>query len=132
MALTPAQKALLIAGFLSTGFINTLTKKWQMLTCSPTRYPLNADEQKTEGCKDDTKEFNKPWTQNIQMLFGEALVFSVFLVRRPARIQQAREVGEEKKPRRHSIFLCYLLVATSWAQESVALGCCSFPRLCGK
>lgn len=102
--MTRMQKFLLIFGFLSTGSINTMTKKWQYQSCGPTNYPVKAGE--AGDChRAGWKNFHKPWTQNIQMFFGEALVCGIFLSRQSGRRQQAREVGEELQTAPFYIFL---------------------------
>jgi len=114
--MSSTQKCLLIAGFLITGSINTVTKKWQFQSCGPSTYDFSpsekADNMKNCG-KEDWKIFKKPWTQNIQMFFGEALVFGVFLARRPGRAREAREVALENggEVPRQAPFYIFLLPA---------------------
>jgi hypothetical protein len=92
MALSPLQKVFLVAGFLITGSINTLTKKWQFESCGPTVFPASPDEQ--QDCPAGQKEFRKPWTQNIVMFFGEALVITIFLARAPSRARAREQIGQ--------------------------------------
>jgi predicted membrane protein len=92
MALSPLQKVFLVAGFLITGSINTLTKKWQLESCGPTVFPASPDEQ--QDCPAGQKEFRKPWTQNIVMFFGEALVITIFLARAPSRARAREQIGQ--------------------------------------
>eukprot|EP00930_Biecheleria_cincta_P102779 TRINITY_DN94603_c0_g1_i1.p1 TRINITY_DN94603_c0_g1~~TRINITY_DN94603_c0_g1_i1.p1 ORF type:complete len:395 (-),score=53.40 TRINITY_DN94603_c0_g1_i1:13-1197(-) len=92
--MTPMQKILLIVGFLVTGSINTLTEKWQFQSCGPTHHDF--DHIVNKDCNHDGwKHFHKPWTQNLQMFIGEALVIFIFLARRPGA--QARELNQEAK-----------------------------------
>merc|ERR1719428_2771059 len=77
-----------------------MTKKWQLQSCGPTTYTPTAAaaKQRIKDCGSaDMKLFKKPWTQNIQMFIGEALVFGVFLARKPGRARQARELGTENR-----------------------------------
>lgn len=88
--LTQNQKILLIIGFLFTGSINTLTKKFQFDTCSKS---IDVGHSNDDGkCPTGEKKFDKPWSQNICMFMGEALVLSLFCYRRPARME-ARSLG---------------------------------------
>mmetsp|Transcript_133633 Transcript_133633/g.249967 ORF Transcript_133633/g.249967 Transcript_133633/m.249967 type:complete len:394 (+) Transcript_133633:71-1252(+) len=88
------EKIGLIAGFLLTGSINTVTKKWQFQTCGPTN--SETDSPSSGICPEGEKQFHKPWTQNIQMFMGESLLLTVFLARRPAR-HRARAAGTQAK-----------------------------------
>jgi len=102
------QKTLLVAGFLITGSINTMTKKWQYQSCGPTEYSFT--QKQGEGCPPGQKLFAKPWTQNIQMFIGESLVFWVFIARKSGRAKEAREIqlasgGEPAAPAPFYIFL---------------------------
>lgn len=102
--LTGIQKSLLIAGFLITGSINTVTKKWQFQSCGPSIDPV--DDSVAAACgHEGWKPFKKPWFQNLQMFIGESLVIWVFLARKSGRAKQAREVGEEVKRAPFYIFL---------------------------
>lgn len=87
------EKIGLIAGFLLTGSINTLTKKWQFQTCGPSEHAV-ADA--SNPCPEGEKQFHKPWTQNIQMFIGESLLLTIFMARRPAR-RRAREAGTQER-----------------------------------
>eukprot|EP00929_Paragymnodinium_shiwhaense_P008582 TRINITY_DN11253_c0_g1_i1.p1 TRINITY_DN11253_c0_g1~~TRINITY_DN11253_c0_g1_i1.p1 ORF type:complete len:399 (+),score=107.25 TRINITY_DN11253_c0_g1_i1:84-1280(+) len=77
--LSPAAKTALIAGFLTTGSINTLTKKWQFQTCSSSDSPPVGKQGK--GCPEGQKKFDKPWSQNILMFVGESFMMGGYLVR---------------------------------------------------
>lgn len=74
-ALSSRTKFLLIAGFLLTGSINTLTKKFQLVTCSST-FDVG---DKQGNCPANEKPFAKPWTQNLQMFTGESMMMALFL-----------------------------------------------------
>jgi len=120
--MTNMQKNLLIAVFLITGSINTMTKKWQFQSCGPSIYSKftskdiidNADcysaSSATPSPSSDVllRHFHKPWTQNIQMFIGEALVLILFVARKPARareLHESRAAGEGSKPAPFYIFL---------------------------
>lgn len=111
--MTPTQKLLLIVGFLVTGSINTLTKKWQFQSCGPTRHAF--DHAVNKDCDHDGwKHFHKPWTQNLQMFIGEALVFSIFLARRRGLGSgtHARELSQELHQEKKQVpFYIFLLPA---------------------
>lgn len=79
----PGSKVLIIAGFLVTGSINTLTKKWQFQTCGPS-------DESSRDCPPGEKPFHKPWTQNIQMFVGESLLIGLFLAKRRAHPGESR------------------------------------------
>eukprot|EP00747_Dinoflagellata_sp_TGD_P183964 gnl/TRDRNA2_/TRDRNA2_39224_c1_seq1.p1 gnl/TRDRNA2_/TRDRNA2_39224_c1~~gnl/TRDRNA2_/TRDRNA2_39224_c1_seq1.p1 ORF type:complete len:427 (+),score=76.24 gnl/TRDRNA2_/TRDRNA2_39224_c1_seq1:44-1324(+) len=83
--LTGSQKALLIAGFLCTGSINTLTKKFQFQTCSHSKH---LDPSRAKGCPPGEKHYQKPWFQNLQMFMGEAAVISLFVRRRATQVRE--------------------------------------------
>jgi hypothetical protein len=110
-------KALLVAGFLITGSINTLTKKFQLLTCAPTEY-LGGD---TKNCEFGSKRFEKPWTQNMQMFMGESICMAAFLftMRRAVNArelplqdtQSGPSTGEGAPQRRPAPFYIFLLPA---------------------
>lgn len=120
------QKFLLIAVFLITGSINTMTKKWQFQTCGPSYSFSSQEVANNQDCYPSDggtttplpagsavlwKHFHKPWTQNIQMFIGEALVIILFFARKPARARElqelgnARGAGEEPKTAPFYIFL---------------------------
>eukprot|EP00933_Yihiella_yeosuensis_P062922 TRINITY_DN65958_c0_g1_i1.p1 TRINITY_DN65958_c0_g1~~TRINITY_DN65958_c0_g1_i1.p1 ORF type:complete len:425 (+),score=57.60 TRINITY_DN65958_c0_g1_i1:83-1276(+) len=108
--ISASAKALLIAGFLSTGSINTLTKKWQMDTCGKTNYPVPASAQGV--CPEGEKQFKKPWTQNIQMFFGEALMLGLFFRNSVSRRrQEAAQPLDQSEPAKKAPFYIFLLPA---------------------
>lgn len=79
MGLSTRAKVGLITAFLFTGAVNTLTKKFQLQTCSVGLIEVVAQ---TPGCPPGSKRFSKPWTQNLQMFLGESLLLSFFYLRR--------------------------------------------------
>jgi len=77
---TPLRVVVLVSSMLLFGSINTLTKKAQFRTCGP-NVVITADDAGGHGgdCPEGTYPFNKPWTQNLVMFMGEALLLFLFL-----------------------------------------------------
>jgi drug/metabolite transporter (DMT)-like permease len=65
----------LVVGMIVFGSLNTIVRKAQMETCSPSSFPANPTISKE--CSDPSQEpFNKPWMGNLFMFVGEAMLFA--------------------------------------------------------
>jgi energy-converting hydrogenase Eha subunit A len=106
MALGRTQKVLIVAGFLATGSINTLTKKWQFQSCGATTHAVSPDDEKS--CPPGQKQFHKPWTQNIQMFIGESFMLLLFCTRAKSR---ARAREQQPGTTQQAPFYIFLLPA---------------------
>mgnify|MGYP006273516085 CR=1 FL=1 len=67
---------LLVFGMLSSGAVNTLSKKYQFDTCAPALHKSEVTVQQSHECVKrgypaDYEPFNKPWLQNMMNFLGE-------------------------------------------------------------
>lgn len=58
--------------------LTPLLRHLRLQTCAPS----SDTSQKDEDCPAGEKLFKKPWTQNLQMFFGEALMINLFILNR--------------------------------------------------
>eukprot|EP00747_Dinoflagellata_sp_TGD_P191629 gnl/TRDRNA2_/TRDRNA2_55262_c0_seq1.p1 gnl/TRDRNA2_/TRDRNA2_55262_c0~~gnl/TRDRNA2_/TRDRNA2_55262_c0_seq1.p1 ORF type:complete len:440 (-),score=70.89 gnl/TRDRNA2_/TRDRNA2_55262_c0_seq1:69-1388(-) len=69
------KKIFLIVGMLISGSLNTLTKKFQMESCAKSLLGhTEVDAAGHDACPKGEEKFSKPWSQNVFMFVGEALV----------------------------------------------------------